>query len=130
MNGSQAIGDPNSRSYHAVWSPKQRARVLTGPVARDLLALLRSKANQLGIVVEAAEVMPDHIHILISGIHGLTVNDAVRQLKGHTSFALRKHHEAPREGKTALWAGSSHIGEVDPGRKHIVENYIATQTER
>ena len=51
--------------YHIVWCPKYRKEVLFGAIANRLKELLYEEAKALKIEIEAIEVMPDHVHILV-----------------------------------------------------------------
>jgi putative transposase len=53
--------------YHIVWCPKYRKEVLIGAVANRLKELLYEEAKALKIEIEAIEVMPDHVHIFVTG---------------------------------------------------------------
>ena len=48
--------------YHIVWCSNFRRDALVGEVASRLKGLLLEKANQIGVGIEAMEIMPDHVH--------------------------------------------------------------------
>ena len=51
--------------YHIIWCPKYRRKVLQSPVSDRLEVLLREKADELGVVIETMEIMPDHLHLFV-----------------------------------------------------------------
>ena len=51
-----------SLKYHLVWCPKYRKKVLVGRIEARLRELLYEKANNMGVEIEALEIMPDHVH--------------------------------------------------------------------
>lgn len=51
--------------YHLVWIPKYRKRVLRGPLAKHLKALLYQAAEVNDWLIEELAVEPDHVHVLI-----------------------------------------------------------------
>jgi putative transposase len=53
--------------YHLVWCPEYRKAVLVGAVVDRLKELLREKAKELNIEIEVIEVMPDHLHLFVTG---------------------------------------------------------------
>ena len=55
-----------SLKYHLVWCPKYRKKVLVGQVEARLRELLYEKANNMGVEIEALEIMPDHVHMFVS----------------------------------------------------------------
>lgn len=54
-----------SLKYHLVWCPKYRRKVLVGEIAEELRSLLNQKARELDIPIEALEIIPDDVHLLI-----------------------------------------------------------------
>ena len=56
-------GSVFSLKYHLVWCRKYRRKVLMGEIADDLCSLLYQKAQELGVTIEALEIMPDHVHL-------------------------------------------------------------------
>ena len=53
-------------SYHIVWCPKYRRKVLVGYVEQRLTHILYATAQQYGVLIETMEVMPDHVHLFVS----------------------------------------------------------------
>ena len=67
--------------YHVVWCPKWRRKVLTsndprvanppiagdpGPVDERLAEIIRDWAEETGSEIAGLEIMPDHVHLLVS----------------------------------------------------------------
>ena len=53
-------------SYHVVWCPKYRRKVLVGDVEQRLEHILYARAQQYGVLIETMEVRPDHVHLFVS----------------------------------------------------------------
>jgi putative transposase len=53
-------------SYHVVWCPKYRRKVLVGDVEQRLRHILYARAQQYGVLIETMEVKPGHVHLLVS----------------------------------------------------------------
>lgn len=79
-------------NYHFVWCPKRRRKVLVGPVAKDLQALLIEKCADLGCEIVALEIMPNHVHLFLSCPPTLAPSDAMFWLKGYSSHVLRERY--------------------------------------
>ena len=117
-------------AYHLVWCPKYRRPVLTGEVAERCKELILDQANQKGWEVSALEVMPDHVHLLVSAGVKDSPSFIANQFKGRTSRDLRKEFPHLRSRLPTLWSRSffaSTVGAVD---EETVQAYIDTQYER
>ena len=52
-------------SYHIIWIPKYRKRLLKGKIKERLIFYLFEKAKSIGISIVEYEIMDDHIHLFI-----------------------------------------------------------------
>ncbi len=120
-------GSVFSLKYHLVWCPKYRRSVLVGPVEDRLKALLREKAETLGVGIEALDVMPDHVHLFVSADPTEAVQHIVNQFKGFTSRILRQEFPALRSRLPALWSRSYYAGSVGHVSEATVRRYIDAQ---
>jgi REP element-mobilizing transposase RayT len=63
------------RKYHLVWCPKYRKRILVNALAKRLRELLYQKVKEIKAAIQALQIMPDHVHMLVEsdptvqGIH-------------------------------------------------------------
>src|SRR5713101_8172062 len=77
-------------AFYIVWSPKYRRSVLVPPVDERLKTILVEVIQEHTAWLQALEVMPDRLHLLVkvdlqSGVHRL-----VKELKGLSSRLLRQ----------------------------------------
>ena len=79
-----------SLKYHIVWCPKYRKKVLVGDVEIRLKNVLYATAAQYGVLIEAMEVIPDHVHSFVSSDPTRCVAEIVNRLKGASSRILRE----------------------------------------
>jgi putative transposase len=113
--------------YHVVWCPKYRRRVLDGPVAERLKALLAEKTAELGMTIHALEVMPDHVHLFVESDPTRCVAEIVNRLKGYTSRVLREEFPTLRSRLPSLWTRSYFAGSIGHVSAATVAKYIAEQ---
>ncbi|WP_410330263.1 IS200/IS605 family transposase [Marinobacter sp.] len=83
-------------NYHLVWIPRDRKRVLVGPVEARLKELLAGIATQYGVEILAVEVMSDHVHLFVSAPPKFSPAEIVRLFKGIPSRKLTKEFESLR----------------------------------
>lgn len=117
-------------AYHLIWCPKYRRKVLVDQVDVRLKELLLQKADEHGWVIEKMEVMPDHVHIFIKA----TTHDApvyiVSQLKGFTSFMLRKEFPKVKSRIPTLWTRSYYCETIGHISEKTVKKYIDDQKKK
>ena len=82
------------------------------------------------IVIEETEVMPDHVHVLISFPPGKAPTSAIKALKGRSAFIfLRRHPEIRRSQSWSghLWSPGCYMSTSGNMNKETVEKYINDQ---
>jgi len=90
---------------HLVWIPKRRKSVLVGDVRQRLSEIAEEVANENGWMIEAKEIAPDHVHLLVEYDSDTPISKIVRLLNGRRSRLLRK--EFPHLLKLpSLWTRS------------------------
>ena len=89
--------------YHLIWVTKYRQPVFkTEKERQDLLALLKRLAKLHDIVIQQQEIMPNHVHLLISFPPRLSLTNVVKVFKGASARLWFKKHP---ETKKLLWGG-------------------------
>ena len=79
--------------YHLIWVTKYRQKIFTTPeLVNEMKEILLTQASLSEITVETMEVMPDHVHMLISFKPKYAASNVVKALKGHSSKIFLKHH--------------------------------------
>lgn len=117
-------------SYHMIWCPKYRRKVLVGPVETRLKTLLLEKADELGCTIETMEVMPDHVHLFVKTLPVHAPQYVVGQLKGYTSFILRNEFPHLKSRLPSLWTRSYYIESVGHISEITVRQYIEDQKNK
>ena len=58
-------------SYHIIWIPEYRRRILVGEVKNELIEIFKI----VEIKIETSEIMPDHIHLFIRKTWFMYINN-------------------------------------------------------
>ena len=115
--------------YHLVWIPKYRKRVLTGPVAARLDALVRQacEVNRWGL--EEMSIQADHIHLLVQARPSESVSGVMQRLKGGTSRVLRAEFPELEEflWGNSFWADGYFVETVGKVDEETIRGYIRQQ---
>lgn len=117
--------------YHLIWCTKYRNQIFTNQTyVQDLKAILLSEANAHSIEIERIEVMPEHVHLLVSFPPRISGSDVIRILKGRSAFLFLQAHPEVRKQKcwgNHLWSDSYLLTTLGNMSKDIVEKYIENQ---
>jgi|SRR5215469_18436391 len=117
-------------SYHIVWGPKYGRKVLVGDVEQRLEHIRYATAQQYGVLIETMEVMPDHVHLLVSSNPTRCAAEIVNRLKGASSRILRGEFPHLKSQLPTLWSRSYYAGTVGHVSEATVKKYIANQKGR
>ena len=113
-------------AYHVVFSPKYRYNLLSDSAAERLKTLLLQAASHLGIIIQAMEVMPDHVHLFIIARPTISIPQILQYLKGYSSYFMRKEFTYLRR-YPSLWTRSYFVEIVGHISEKTVVNYIQNQ---
>lgn len=118
-----------SLQYHIVWVTKYRKSILLGEIESDIKAYLLETLKSLDMNVLAMEIMPDHIHLLVSCKPQLRLSDAIKILKGNTArWLFLKYPEIKNQlGGGHLWNPSYFVTTVSDRTLEQIESYINNQ---
>ena len=90
-------------SYHIVWTPKYRYRILEGDVAKQIEEKIRSICEWKTVEVLELNVMRDHVHMVVTIPPRLAIAEMMGILKGKTAISIFKGHS---ELKTRTYWGN------------------------
>lgn len=116
--------------YHVVFCPKYRKQVLKNEVKKRLLELFKEKTNELDVDVQEVEVMPDHVHLLISCDPQYGIHRVIKQLKGHSSKILREEFKHLKSSMPSLWTNSYFVATTGGVNLEVIKEYIQNQETR
>ena len=118
-------------TYHIVWIPKYRRKVLFQQSRPEVGALVRALFERKGCEVVEGSVCPDHIHACVRIPPKLAVSDVMGYVKGKSAMVLRDRH--PEWGRVvgrdkAFWARGYYVSAVGLNEETI-RRYVAEQED-
>ncbi len=113
--------------YHVVWCPKYRRKVLVAPVDERLKAIIQQVCQEHDVLLEAIEVMPDHVHLLVNVDPQFGIHRLVRLMKGRSSRLLRQEFPKLRTRLPTLWTNSYFVSTTGGAPLELVKKYIEGQ---
>lgn len=114
-------------TYHVVWCPKYRRKVLVHGVDARLKDILRGVADERGVTIREMEVMPDHVHVLVDVDPQFGVHRVVKQMKGRSSRVLRDEFPWLRSRLPTLWTNSYFVATTGGAPMAVIKQYIENQ---
>jgi putative transposase len=78
-------------SYHIVWCPKYRFRILKGQVGKYIENRIRGLCEWKKVEILELNVLEDHVHMVVVIPPRLSVSDLMGTLKGKTAISLFKN---------------------------------------
>ena len=112
--------------YHIIWCPKRRRKVLVGPVAQRLKAIIAEVAQEHEWEIIELAIQPDHVHLFVRADPYTLPSDIPRLIKGRSSHHLRK--EFPHLLKLpSLWTRSYFLSTAGNVSSERIQKYIERQ---
>ena len=100
---SSSVGEIN---LHLQLTPAYRKNIFADGQVKELTKIyFLEKAKKLGILVAALDFGPDHMHAFLTNWKHYSVEKLVNELKGFTSYMMRKFHWDLIKNK--LWVKNS-----------------------
>jgi len=116
--------------YHFVWCPKYRRPVLMGAIASRLRELIHEKVAELGGLVLALEIQPDHVHLFVEMPPKWAPAQIAYRIKGYTSHVLRREFPRLKSRLPSLWSRSYYVGTAGEVSAETIRRYIEAQKGR
>ena len=120
-------------SYHLVWCPKYRKKILEQEgITERAEQLIREVSEEYGFEIIELEVAQEHVHVLISFPPKRSIGEVVRIIKSVTARELFRSFPSLRK---RLWAGelwedgyfARTVG--DRMTREVIEKYIERHRE-
>lgn len=112
-------------TYHLVWTPKWRGKVLTDVyIKQELKRLFKMICRWKGFGIAGLHIGDDHIHMIVVIPPKYSVAYAVQILKGKSSSWIKK--KTKKFPKGTLWERGYYVSTIGLD-EHMVRNYVANQ---
>jgi putative transposase len=116
-------------NYHLVWSVKYRRHVLIEPIDVRLKQMFLNISAEKGFVIQSMEVMPDHVHVFVSGHPKYSPSYIYKMLKGISGrWVFMEFPQIKRKlWKGKLWNSSTYVETIGHISEESVNKYIEDQ---
>lgn len=113
--------------YHVVFCPKYRRKVLVNGIDERLKVLIRERVEHWQQRCIEVEVMPDHVHMLVSCDPQFGIHRLVKFVKGATAHQLRIEYPELKRRLPSLWTNSYYVGTTGGVTLETVKKYVESQ---
>lgn len=121
-------------NYHLIWCTKYRRECFTDEdLVNEMKKIIFDIAEISDIEIKEIEVMPDHIHLLVSFKPKYSITDVVKNIKGYTARIFLSNHSEIRDNQFwggKLWSPSYYVGTVGNMSKETIQQYIQNQYKK
>lgn len=112
---------------HLIWCPKRRKAILTGSLKDRLAQLIEHKRAEKGWDILELAVQPDHLHLFVRVWPSESAAEVIKELKGFSSFHLRKEFAPILSELPSVWTRSYFSGTARNVSAETLQRYLEAQ---
>jgi putative transposase len=119
-------------TYHVVWVPKYRYRLLTGAVAELMNRVVRMLCEWKDVEVLELNIQPDHVHAVLSIPPKISISSFMGFLKGKLAIKVMKSYPRLRRKPywgNHFWARGYFVNTVGLN-EDLIRRYVRYQEEQ
>ncbi len=130
MDNSSLAHTKYNCTYHIVFIPKCRKKIMYGEVREEMARILKKICEIEGIELISGAVCVDHVHMYISIPPKLSVSKVMSRLKGKSALMIFDRHPnyRDRHGRH-FWARGYYVETIGNVNEETIKKYIAEQEE-
>ena len=121
-------------NFHLQFTPKYRRKVFKSAIVQETCRnAMYKKANELNTKLAAIEFGPDHVHIFLVGCKNYSASYLASQLKGYSSYVIRRQCWAQIKNKlwgSQFWSDGYFFESVGRVTADMVKFYIERQQKK
>lgn len=116
-------------TYHIVFIPKYRRKVMFGKLRKDVREIIKTLCGYKEVEIVEGNVCNDHVHLCVKIPPKISISEFMGYLKGKSALMIfDKHPEYKQKGNRHFWARGYFVDTVGRNEEQIRE-YIKSQTE-
>ena len=118
-------------TYHIVFIPKFRRKVMYGELKKDIADILKHLCEMSEAELIEGTVCADHVHIYIAIPPKICVSKFMSYLKGKSTLMIFDRHPEYHRWKAdrKFWARGYYVSTVGNVNEQTIKNYIQEQSE-
>ena len=128
MDNSSLAHTRYNCTYHIVFIPKYRRKVMYGEIKKAVGEVLRKLCEMKGVTLIEGSVCKNHVHMYVSIPPKLSVSEFMGYLKGKSALMLFDrfpHYKS--HGQRNFWARGYYVVTVGNVNEATIKSYILEQ---
>lgn len=117
-------------TYHIVFIPKYRRKVMYGKIGKEIGEILSMVCKIIGIELIKGGVCPNHVHLYASIPPKMSISEVMSKLKGKSALMIFDRHPEYRDkyGRH-FWARGYYAETIGQVNEETIKKYIEEQEE-
>jgi putative transposase len=115
-------------TYHIVFIPKYRRKVMFGELREDIREIIKKLCAYKKVEIVGGCVKEDHIHLCLKIPPKLSVSEFMGYLKGKSALMIFDKHPEYSKKNRNFWARGYYVDTVGRNETKVLR-YIQDQTE-
>ncbi|MBN4065992.1 IS200/IS605 family transposase [Candidatus Amoebophilus asiaticus] len=109
---------------HAVWSTKNRVKLMPQPIRQDIFTHIHNNGLEKGMLIDSVNGYSEHVHCLFRLKNDQTISKVMQLLKGESSFWANKQKLIKSNFE---WQDEYYAVSVSESQVNTVRQYIQNQ---
>jgi putative transposase len=131
VKSRNAIGESN---FHIQLTPAFRQDIFADKEVAELtLAYILEKLQKLKVAIIGYGFGPNHLHLFVSNVRFISEVELVRQIKGYSSYMMRKNFSYLFKAKlwgNKFWSGGHFYRSVGAVNAETMKHYVEDSQEK
>lgn len=117
-------------TYHVVFIPKYRRKVLMGQLRSEVAEIIKKVCELIGVQLIRGGICKDHVHLYLSIAPKMSISTVMSKIKGKSALMIFDRHPEMR-GKLGrhFWARGYYVETVGAVNEEAIKEYIRLQEE-
>ena len=118
-------------TYHIVFIPKYRRKVMFGNLRKEVGEAIGKICKLEGVTIIKAATLPDHVHMYVAIPPKLSVSEFMSYLKGKSALMFFDRHPElrPKYADRHFWARGYYVATIGNVTEEAIKKYIEEQSE-
>lgn len=117
-------------TYHIVFIPKYRRKVMYGKIGKEVGEILSTVCKITGVKLIKGGVCQNHVHLYVSIPPKMSISEVMSKLKGKSALMIFDRHPEYRDkyGRH-FWARGYYAETIGQVNEETIKKYIEEQEE-